>query len=64
MDIFKMAKLKMHSNDWFDAAFEGVNQPDSIKRAARRICVAYGITGQSDPGYIANVIGDALSKRA
>jgi len=41
---------------WFKAAFEGVTATDSAKDAAMAICRAYGIKGQADPGYIANVI--------
>ena len=55
--VEEMAKMKMHSKEWFNAAFENMeDMPDYIKVAAARICSCYGIKGQADPGYIANVI--------
>lgn len=59
--IKEMAKLKTHSKEWFAAAFENVHASDEIKEAARWICHAYGIAGQSDPGYVANIIVACLS---
>ena len=41
---------------WFAKRFEGVTASDAAKRAAKRICMSYGIRGLADPGYIANVI--------
>jgi hypothetical protein len=61
--IEEMGKLDMHSEKWFSAAFEGMEDvPDKIKEASKRICRAYGICGQADPGYIANVIKAELDK--
>jgi hypothetical protein len=54
--VTEMAVLKVYSKEWFKAAFEGVNATPEVKDAAMMICTAYGITGQADPGYIANVI--------
>jgi len=63
--IEEMAKLEMHSKEWFSASFEGLeDMPDYIKMAAIRICHAYGITGQSDPGYIANTIKHHITIRS
>ena len=59
--IEEMAKLKTHSKEWFAAAFEDVFASEKIKKAAERICLSYGISGQADPGYIANVIVACLS---
>lgn len=54
--IADMAKMQPYSKEWFKAAFEGINATPEIKDAAMMICTAYGITGQADAGYIANVI--------
>ena len=54
--VFEMAKLETHSKEWFAAAFEGVNVPDYIRVVAAKIAKTYGIDGQADPGYIANLI--------
>ena len=51
-----MGKLETRSNKWFEAAFEGCTARPSAIRASTRICRAYGISGQADPAYIANVI--------
>ncbi len=56
--ISQMGKMEIFSKEWFKAAFEGCNAPEFAKESARKICVAYGIKGQSDPAYIANVIKD------
>lgn len=54
--------LTKWTKEWFDYAFtnpvHGVpyDVPADIRRAAERICVAYGIRGICDPMYIANVI--------
>lgn len=60
MDVFEMAKLEMHSQEWFDAAFENCNAPVKYQTVARRICRSYGIKGQSDPAYIANILASTL----
>jgi hypothetical protein len=54
----KMQATKMHSSEWFTLAFEGVDTPEFMKKAAERICHAYSshLRGTADPGYIANVI--------
>lgn len=49
-------ELEPLSDEWFDAALDGVDQILPDKVAARTICRAFEITGQADPGYIANVI--------
>jgi hypothetical protein len=54
--IAQMAAFPVYSKEWFKAAFEGVNATPEVKDAAMMICTAYGITGQADAGYIANVI--------
>ena len=54
--VAEMAKFPIHSDEWFKAAFEGVNAISGIRIASEHICKTYGIKGQSDPGYIANVI--------
>uniref|UniRef100_A0A6M3MFH0 Uncharacterized protein n=1 Tax=viral metagenome TaxID=1070528 RepID=A0A6M3MFH0_9ZZZZ len=59
--IQEMSKLKLHTKEWFDAAFEGVPASEEIKEASKRICHSYSISGQSDPGYIANVIVACLA---
>lgn len=41
---------------------DGVSAGPPAKRAAIRICRAFGIVGWADPGYIANVIQDELGK--
>jgi len=61
--IAEMAKLQTHSKEWFNSAFEGVNAPDYIKVVAAKICSAYGISGQADPGYIANVINRYVTEQ-
>jgi hypothetical protein len=58
-----MAKLKMHSKAWFAASFEHVDVPDYIKVAAAKIASAYNIQGQSDPGYIANIINRYVNEK-
>lgn len=54
--VQEMAKLKIHSKEWFNAAFEGVEVPDHIKVVAAKISSIYNIGGQADPGYIASLI--------
>jgi hypothetical protein len=54
--ISEMAKLEPLSDEWFEAAFEDCIASSTVKRAAKRICKAFEITGQADPAYIANVI--------
>ena len=54
--ISEMAALPLYSKEWFKAAFEGVNATPEVKDAVMQICAAYGIRGQADAGYIANVI--------
>lgn len=61
--IAEMATLKKHSKEWFDAAFEGVNTPDYIKVVAAKISSIYNISGQADPGYIANLINRYVTER-
>lgn len=52
-----MSALESRSDEWFAAAFEDMEDiPDFCKQAAKSICNAYPINGQSDPGYIANTI--------
>jgi hypothetical protein len=58
--VSKMGKMKPLSPEWFDASFEGMNVPEFAKYASIRICKSYGIIGQSDPGYIANVIAQEI----
>lgn len=60
LTIEEMGALPMHSKEWFSAAFEGMEVLDFMKLAAERICHAYGIRGQADPGYIANTINQAF----
>lgn len=60
--IEEMAKLKTHSEKWFSAAFETCKASDKCKEAAKKICFAYGIHGQADPAYIANVIDSIINK--
>ena len=50
------------SQEWFDEAFKGMQVPKDIRKAAERICRAYGISGICDPGYIANVIAVELGR--
>lgn len=54
--VSEMGKMKPLSPEWFDAAFEEMEIPDFAMCAAIRICKSYHITGQADPGYIANII--------
>ena len=54
--VKEMGKMGPLSPEWFDAAFENMEIPDFAMYAAIRICKAFNITGQADPGYIANVI--------
>jgi hypothetical protein len=61
--VSEMSEMQTHSKEWFKAAFEGVNVPDYIKVATAKICHAYNITGQSDPGYIANVINRYVTEK-
>ena len=62
-EMAEMAQLEKHSKEWFEVAFEGVNAPDYIKVASAKICQAYNITGQCDPGYIANVINNKVNEK-
>ena len=57
----KMNTLQVGSKEWFDAAFEHCDATESTKKASMRICHAYGIHGQCDPAYIANVISKKLN---
>jgi hypothetical protein len=43
---------------------DGVHAPDWAKAAAIAICRSFGITGWSDPGYIANVIMGEYTRKA
>lgn len=61
--VQEMGELKIHSQEWFKAAFEGVYLAEVVKQASIRICHAYGIKGQSDPAYIANIIDDELNTK-
>ena len=54
--IEEMAALKKHSKEWNAAAMESVDVPDHIRTVALRIASVCGIGGQSDPGWIANLI--------
>ncbi len=56
ISLLEMHKLKVHSEEWFKAAFRGLDISDWIKASATRICMAYKIAGQSDPGHIADII--------
>lgn len=49
-----------NKEDFFEAAFQGMDIPEKLKNASKRICLAYGIRGICDPGYIANVIAVEL----
>ena len=55
-------KAGIGTDSWYQIALEGINVSDSIKKASVRICQAYGISGQADPGYIANLINHEVSK--
>jgi hypothetical protein len=44
------------NGDKWEIAFDDCNASSGAKRAAKRICQAYGIKGLCDPAYIANVI--------
>lgn len=61
--ITEMAELKTHSREWFDAAFEGVDVPGYIKVVAAKISSIYNISGQADPGYIANLINRYITEK-
>lgn len=41
---------------FFDAAFSGMDVPPALRRLVERIVRSYGIRGQSDPAYLANLI--------
>lgn len=43
------------NHEWLDEAF-GPEVPEGIAKAARRIIQAYGITGECDPMWVANII--------
>lgn len=60
--IEEMSKMKMHSKEWFNAAFELAKASPGAIRASKRIIEAYGIKGQADPMYIANVIESEINK--
>jgi hypothetical protein len=55
------AGLKLHSNEWFEAAFKQ-NTPEDIKRLSIRLCRSYSIKGICDPMYIANIIALELGR--
>jgi len=61
--ISEMATMKTHSKEWNQAAFEGVDVPDYIKVVSAKICEIYGINGQCDPGYIANLINMYVTEK-
>ena len=62
--MFEMAKMKPLSKEWFRASFEGMDEiPHYIKVASAKICSAYNIAGQCDPGYIANVINNLVTEK-
>ena len=48
--------------EFFAEAFAGYDVPADLRRAAERLCVAYGIRGICDPMYIANVIAMELGR--
>ena len=54
--IQDMEKLGKGTPKWFETAFEGKMYPEWLKKAVIHICDSYGIYGQADPAYIANVI--------
>lgn len=50
----------VHSDRWFDQAFEGMEPPAQLRRLSERICRSYGIGGVADPACIANVVAKEL----
>ena len=50
----------VHSERWFDAAFEGMQPPERLRRLSERLCRAYGIGGTADPAHIANLVAREL----
>jgi hypothetical protein len=60
--IEEMSKFPIFSNEWFYCAFENCKASAMSQIASKKICMAYGITGQVDPAYIANVIEEAYNK--
>ena len=53
-------KWAKEDQDFFEKAFEGMRVPQDIRTVAERICMSYGIRGECDPGYIANVVAKEL----
>lgn len=50
------AALAERDRAFFDAAFSGMDVPPALRRLVERIVRSYGIRGQSDPAYLANLI--------
>lgn len=50
----------VHSDKWFDAAFEGMELPERLRSLSERLCRAYGIGGTADPAHIANLVARQL----
>ena len=55
MGVFDMDNLGVHTPEWFDAAFEGMDVSARVRAWSIAFCLKHNIRGQSDPGYIANV---------
>jgi hypothetical protein len=49
-------KSPVHSEEWFRHAMHLTSAPEWMKQAAEHICKSFGIKGQADPAFIANVI--------
>ena len=54
--ISEMGDMAKHSKEWNAAAMESVEVSDHIRTVALKIASVYRIGGQSDPGWIANMI--------
>ena len=60
--ITEIAKVQVHSEEWFAKVFDGENVPEDIKRLSIRLCRSYNIGGICDPMYIANVTALELGR--
>lgn len=55
-----MDKSTPLSSEWFRAAWQDESVPLPLQRLVERLCVSYGIKGQCDVMYIANVTAKEL----
>jgi hypothetical protein len=60
LEKFPEMKYKPLSEPYLNACLKDVRQSARIKRIAKKIAVTFKLSGLSDVGYVANVIGGGM----